>query len=130
MPQRSKRSAIKKATESFRFRFLTGFLHKEPIGLHWRKDKNRFDVYMPHSNIKWMAELTPRYMLFKPIEKLPGVKEIHYNFPFLFGIWPHRTVVWADGKKTHSRINNTWLIANKYDVEDDYAVFKKTLSKL
>lgn len=132
MSRKSKRSALRKVSESFLFRFLTERfdpLQREPLGLKWNRDKDYFEVDLPETGIKWIAMLTPKYWLFKPVEKLPGIKEIHYNLPYPFGIWFHRTILSEDGKKTRNRLRSARFFGTKYDMAEDYVALRKKLLK-
>lgn len=132
MSQKSKRSALRKVSESSLFRFLTerlGLFRREPLGLRWNRDTGYFEVDLPETGVKWIAMLTPKYWLFKPVEKLPGIREIHYNLPYPFGIWFHRTILSEDGKKTHNRMRTAGFSGTKYDMAEDYVALRKKLLK-
>ena len=130
MSQKSKRSGLRKVGESSLFRFLTerfAPFRREPLGLKWNRGMGYFEVDLPETGVKWIAVLTPKYWLFKPVEKLPGIREIHYNLPYPFGIWFHRTILSEDGKKTRNRLRDARFSGTKYDMAKDYIALRKVL---
>jgi len=131
MPKKVKPSPLRNLRKSFLFNIVKDRLAFEPLGLHWvANDKEptggHFGVNMPETGVQWRADLTKKYWLYKPLVKLPGIREIHYTFPYFLGIWLHRTILWADGHKTHERLQGrAKYIGNKYDIAEDFIKFRK-----
>ena len=102
-------------------------------GFHWKEGQARpyFDVYMHFTpGIRWKAYMTKNYWIFVPLDKIPSVKNIHYSFPFPFGIWFHRTVTWKDGSKTHCRAPRLFpFFVRPYDLARDYLEFREIVRK-
>ncbi len=122
-----KTSPLRNIRKSFMFRLVRGKLtflglnwvedDKEPTGGYWTAD-------MPETRVQWKVKVTKRYFIYKPLSKIPGIKHIHYTYPYLLGIWLHRTVVWDDGHKTRDRlVGRAKYLANKNDIAHDYVEF-------
>ena len=135
MGKKRKTSPLRNLRRSILFRLVRGRLNFEPMGLHWIQDMREpiggyFDVDMPETGVQWKAVLSKRYWIYEPLVKLLGIKHIHYSFPYLLGIWLHRTIIWEDGHKTHDRLEGrARYIGNKYDIAEDFIALKKKLSE-
>jgi hypothetical protein len=131
MTPSNKKSKLGKLDSLIQFDILTEMKIFEIFGLHWKKDKQYFEVEMPKTAVEWRVYVKRRFLIFVPMEKLPKIKNIHYSFPFPFGIWSHRTITWEDGKREHNKIKTTarFPLANKYDIAEDYFVLAKKLGK-
>jgi len=110
------------------FRVITRII--EPLGYDWIKagKKSHFEVDMAYTlGIEWRGYIRERYLILVPMENVPFVKQIHYSFPFPFGIWLHRTIQWNDGRTTHERLKGSLstFMNRKYDISKDYLKFRK-----
>jgi len=128
-----RKSALAMLRESILFNLLTRRL--EALGFHWKEDKRKpaggyFEVYMPGTGCEWRSYVSKGYWIIVPLEKLPGVKQIHYSFPFPLGIWFHRTILWEGRGKAHNKFKiRTTFLLRKYDIIKDYLELKKQLSE-
>jgi hypothetical protein len=128
MTPKNKKSALGMLDSSIQFNILVKRL--EVFGLHWKKDKRYFEVDMPETGVEWRSYIKRKFWIFVPIEKLPKIKHLHYSFPYPFGIWSHRTITWEDGKRKQYKFKSAaGLLANKYDVAEDYIAFREKLLK-
>jgi hypothetical protein len=134
---KAKASPLRNVRRSVLFSLVRDKLTFEPLGLHWVDDCREmiggyWNAEMPETGVQWKVKLTKRYWLYEPLVKLQGVKHIHYTFPYLLGIWLHRTIVWRDGHRTHDRLQGrARYIGNKYDIAADFNALRQKLeSKL
>lgn len=131
MKRKSDKAALDMLSDSVLFRLMRELM--KPLGYHWYEDKRKraggyFEVDMPGTGIKWRSFVDRNYMFYVPMENPPKVKDIHYSFPFPFGIWFHRTIVWEDGKKTHKQFRTTkTFLLRKYDIITDYLALKEKM---
>ena len=121
-------SVLDRLYQSAMFRVLIKIIR--PLGYGWIKDgkKPHFEVDMAYTpDIAWRGYVTERHLILVPMDNVPFVKHIHYSFPFVFGIWLHRTVHWDDGRKTRERFSGSLspFFNRKYDISKDYLKFRK-----
>lgn len=112
------------------FQVLTKII--KPQGYRWIEDAKRpyFEVDMAYTpGIAWRAYIGRKHLIFVPLERIASVKQVHYSFPFTFGIWFHRTVAWQDGRVTHTRFRRiaSPFFDRRYDIAKDYLEFKKNV---
>jgi len=112
-------SVLDRLYQSAMFRVLIKIIR--PLGYSWIKDgkKSHLEVDMAYTpGIEWRGYIRKRYLILVPMENVPFVKQIHYSFPFPFGIWLHRTIQWNDDRITHERLNGSLstFTNRKYDI--------------
>ena len=120
-------SVLDRFYQSAMFRVLIKIIR--PLGYSWIKGgkKSHLEVDMAYtSGIEWRGYVAERYLILVPMDNVPFVKQIHYSFPFPFGIWLHRTIQWNDGRTTHERLKGSLstFMNRKYDISKDYLKFK------
>lgn len=121
-------SVLDRLYQSAMFQVLMRIIR--PLGWSWIKDDKKpyLEVDMAYTpGIAWKGYIARRYLILVPIDTVPFVKQVHYSFPFPFGIWLHRTIHWNDGRKTRERLNGSLstFLNRKYDISIDYLEFRK-----